>query len=550
MRKKTWISAAAVIAGAVAVAIGVSLTGSKISRDSLVSDVRQFATTVESVHPDPYRKMGGRIEFHRRLQKILEEIPESGMSREDFYCLLCPFVTGIGDSHTWLRPPDEFSYGLPLYLGIVSEGLFVGGVPSETYRHLLGARLTTIEGIPVQEIIQRARSFVSAENEYQILRNLGGAGMLYNKWFLDRLIPACRGRNHVNVTLLQRDGASVNQTLECAKYTDLNSYVWLTSQYSLPSRDRSDFVYSFTDSSRQTALLVIDDLNTYREAFEMWRHDGRFGECASDAAAVYRRYNSSDPPKDEETLIAGLPSATELFSLMCREMKQAGTRTLIVDLRRCEGGNSAMAEILLYCLYGKDRLLSIEARQSEVLRCSPEYLERHPGVNLQDLSRRTGIPINAGDYVFESPCHSDSIPDSHAVRIRFETWAESMPTFYTEYISGRHSNSYLPENVYVLSSAYTFSSGFTLMYYLHRAGAKIVGIPSAQAGNCFGDVMGFELENSNLYFTVSSKYFMNFPDDTARGTVLIPDYPVSYEILASYDFDPNTSLLYALDLTQ
>ena len=523
---------------------------SLIPRDSLIADVWQLGSIIESVHPDPYHNTGGRIEFHRRLQTKILGIPEIGMTREDFYCLLCPFMTGIGDSHTWLRFPEESSFrvGLPLYLGVVSDGLFVAGAPSEEYRHLLGARLIDIEGVPIDEIIRRAHDFVSGENEYQIFRNFNGFGMLFNKWYLDRLIPACQGRAQVAVTLLKTDGTTISQPLQCSMDSTLSSYVWMTSQCSLPSRQRSDFVYSFMDSGKQTALLAIDDLNTYREAFEMWRDEGRFADCANDASELYRRYNSGDPPIDEEALIAGLPSATELFIAICEEMKQAGTRTLIVDLRRNEGGNSAMAEILTYFLYGKDQLLSIEARQFEVLKCSPLYLERHPGVDLHDLAQHRGVAVSVGDYMFDPPGYPERLPDSQEVRIRFENWAEAMPTFYAEYLSGKHSRYYLPENVLVISSARTFSSGFTVMYYLSQAGARTVGVPSAQAGNCFGDVMDFTLANSNLYFIVPCKYFLKFPDEPDKGKVLMPDYPLTYEILSSYDFDTNASLLYAMDL--
>ncbi|UCD94296.1 MAG: hypothetical protein JSU69_11120 [Candidatus Zixiibacteriota bacterium] len=548
MRKTVWIPTTVIAVLAGALIVETSLRTTTLSRDSLIADVRQFTSTVESVHPDPYYNVGGKIEWQRSVQEVISRIPESGMSREEFYWLLCPLVTSLGDAHTWLRSPDKFSSGLPLYLAVAADGIFVAGVPSEEYRTLLGARLISIQGTPIREIIERAYAFVSAENEFQVLRNLGGTGMLFNMWFLDRLVPECQGQENVYVTFSRADGTIMTRTLTCSEYGGLGSYTWITTRCSLPSTERSDFTYTFLDSSKQTALLVVNGLNTYREAFEMWQNEGRFSDCAGEAADLYQRYNSADPPEDDEVaVIAGLPSATETFISMCQEMKQAGTRSLIVDLRRCEGGNSAMAEILTYCLYGKEQLLNIEARQIEVLRCSPTYLERHPGVSLEDISRLQGVTIDTGDYVFD-PVELES--DREEVDMRFREWAGTMPTFYSEYMSGKYGGYYLPKNVYVLSSVYTFSSGFTVMYYLYRAGATIVGVPSAQAGNCFGEATGFELENSGLHFTVSCKYFENFSDDPAKGRVLFPNYPLTYEIMASYDFDANASLLYAQDLAK
>ena len=103
----------------------------------MIADVRQLANIIESVHPDPYHNIGGRIEFHRQLQEII--------NRADFYELLGPFVTGLGDSHAWLRFPEEssFSPDLPLYFGIISDGLFVAEKDSRNP-----------EGWPVQHVDQ------------------------------------------------------------------------------------------------------------------------------------------------------------------------------------------------------------------------------------------------------------------------------------------------------------------------------------------------------------------------------------------------------------
>ena len=298
-----------VVLGLVLLCTGNVYADSLIAGDNLIADVRQLANIIESVHPDPYHNIGGRIEFHRQLQEIIRAIPEAGINRADFYELLGPFVTGLGDSHTWLRFPEEssFSPDLPLYFGIISDGVFVAGVPSEEYRPLLAARLVSIESVPAQEIITRARRYVSAENKYQILRNLGSFGLLADKWFLDRLIPACRDQSHVVVSLLLADGTPARQSLECSIDSTLSSYVWITSRYSLPSRERADFVYSFTDSRKHTALLIIDNLNTFREAFEMWKSKGRFNDGRKDASRLYQRYNGSEPPNEEEDLISGLP---------------------------------------------------------------------------------------------------------------------------------------------------------------------------------------------------------------------------------------------------
>ena len=82
---------------------------------------------------------------------------------------------------------------------------------------------------------------------------------------------------------------------------------------------------------------------------------------------------------------------------------------------------------------------------------------------------------------------------------------------------------------------------------LYRLGALIVGIPSSQAGNSCGDNRTYELTNSKLRISFSTKYFAAFPDDPEKGHLLRPHYPLTYKKFISYGFDKNAILLYALD---
>ncbi len=79
-------------------------------------------------------------------------------------------------------------------------------------------------------------------------------------------------------------------------------------------------------------------------------------------------------------------------------------------------------------------------------------------------------------------------------------------------------------------------------------GAEIVGTPSAQAANCFGDILNFELPNSGLTFSVSRKTFVLFPDDPEKGKVLKPHHPLTYAKLKELGFDRNAAVLYALEI--
>jgi uncharacterized membrane protein len=56
----------------------------RISKDSLIQDIRQLSDILETSHPDPYIRGGGKIAFHERLHKLMISIPDSGMTKSKF----------------------------------------------------------------------------------------------------------------------------------------------------------------------------------------------------------------------------------------------------------------------------------------------------------------------------------------------------------------------------------------------------------------------------------------------------------------------------------
>jgi hypothetical protein len=534
---------------------GVAVLGQlrRLDRESLIADTRQLADMIERVHPDPYVNGGGKVAFHRRVQAALAAIPADGMSRNEFYRLLLPVVTGIRDAHTWLRSPyaynDDAPGGIPLYFGVVDSNLYVVAVPEERYRPLIGALLVSVEGVLYRDLVNRLWTMVSGENEYQLLRNLAYAGILWERSFLTDLLPEWRDQSQVRLTLQHRDGRIVEHTIPIPSELP-GPFISPGSRIERPSPGPAGFGYAFLDSARTTALLVVDQMGSYREAFEMW-HGLAPADAESEAREVYERVHETRAPDGFDAVIAGLPSATELFRSLVQEMKDAGTRTLLVDVRRNDGGNSAMSAILLYFLYGREVLLRAQFHRTEVRRYSEDYFATHAVEPFERANREQAVPLRRTDYDFSADWYGRLQEDPGAVpqlTAEYEQEVDQMPTFAAEYRSGEYERYYLPEHVMVLSSPRTFSSGYTLMYYLYRAGATIVGTPSAQAGNCFGETLTFELERSGLTGTVSQKRVDYFHNDPEAGRVLRPHHPLTYEALKRYDFDLNAEILLALDI--
>jgi hypothetical protein len=525
---------------------------SKIEREALVEDSRYIASVLEEVHPDPYVMGGGRVAFHRRQHEVIRGIPPGGMTKADFYFHLRPFVTAVGDAHTWLNGPEMTFWsmpgGVPLFLWVVERSLYVRGVFNDEDMGLIGCRLAAIEGIPYEEIVSRAERVISHDNYYQVLRNLAAYGQIFQGVYLKKLLPEWTSEQSITVTLEHPDGSRLDHTFKVPTPVGYPPKYAETS-LEMPSTGKCDFVYEFIGDDRKTALLVISGMMRYRETLEMWRSFGGtdIEERVKDA---YKRFHGSDPPKDLDLAIEGVPSATEVFRELVKEMKEAGTENLVIDIRENEGGNSYMAPILIYFLYGRDGLAGTIEAGSEVIRYSQAYLDRYTEVDLSELNREREVPIVVGGYDFEFDFEIFGEPPVERKFENFDKMVARMPTFEAEYEKGTYGGWYRPEKVLVVSSHNTFSSGFTLLRYLYMAGAEMVGTPSAQAANCFGDILNFELPHSGLTFSVSRKVFVFFPDDPERGKVLMPQHLLTYEKLRELRFDRNAAVLYALEVAR
>jgi hypothetical protein len=514
---------------------------SLLTHRELVEDVRQLADIIESAHPDPYSGGGGRIAFHRRLHQVLYAIPEEGMTKDEFVRLLRPFVAGVGDQHTEIYTSYDVDMsapgGLPFVFDVVEKSLYViaAFLPSDSA--YVGCLLESIENVPAPEIVQRLAGLEGVENEYYAMRQLGRSNLIFEP-YLSELVPEWVDKSEVTVELRHPRGEVEEVTRELP--IALRALHLPDSEVDLPETDDSDFLWEFLQPagvSEEFAYLRVDGMQGYREAYEMAAAEGSDTTTAEERAAI--------------------PSATESFRSLVVEMKRRDTRTLIVDLRDNGGGNYMMAPILVYFLYGKDVLTSIPWMSAASgsgggRRYSRLYFKTHPGVTLDDLNEGRDVRLIEGDIDFlrmfkdaERPRNGGAGLAENPDRVKSYQRAS---TFYEEYESEAYSGFYLPDKVLVLVSPWTSSSGLDMTLWLYRAGAALVGTPSGQAPNSFGNLLEWRLDNSGIEGEVSSSFDIAFADDSGLGRALAVDHPLTYKKLAAYDFDPNATFLFALEL--
>ncbi|MBU8892828.1 MAG: hypothetical protein KOO66_08610 [Bacteroidales bacterium] len=528
--------------------INESICQDLIKRDLLINDVRQLSHILETAHPDPYINGGGKIAFHQRFQSILESIPDSGMSKSDFYKHIIPFVAKTGDSHTILYNAYsydlEFPGGIPLYFKVIEKSLFVQGIPDEKYKNLIGSVLVSVENITFPELVERQEQLTGCDNEYSAYDLLAGDGSLFFKETLQDLIPEWKETNLIKIKLKLVNSEIIEQSFKLPVKINYPFIKPITS-IKLPSTEKCDFAYDFIDKKRDVAILKITSMTGYREDFELSGTSHTMNELHK----AWIRFYGTKPLKDDSVIIAGIPSAAELFNSLINDMKNSETKTLIVDVRDNHGGNSLMMDFLWYFLFGKEKYLSLKGETAtDITKLSDLYFENRPNANIEDIKNDYNFPINKFDYDFRYNCfqNHEKLKSLNIAEI-LDYYFSLMPSFNKYYSSDQDVSHYSPAKIIVLCSPGTFSGGYELMWGLHKSGATIAGTPSGQAGNFFSDVLIFNLKNSGLDGQVSSKSQMLFPDDPIKGKILQPDISLTYDYLKANNFDENAVILLTKD---
>jgi hypothetical protein len=501
------------------------------SREQLLEDARELARIIEDTHPDPYTAGGGRIAFHRRLHQALNAIPDEGMTKDEFFRLMRPFVAGVGDAHTnFLHSyPVDASRprGVPLRLKVVEDSLVVVGIERPN-QALLGSRLLSVEQVPLDELVARQRRLQGIDNQSHALHVLATRSLAYRAYMED-LIPEWKDVTRVRVQLLTPGGATA--ALDLRQPGKDPAEVRPQSRVSLPQPVRGSFRWDFlapTDGGQEIAYVRFTHMGGYLENTEQ-----------------------SHPVR---AMLTRPPSATREFRELVVEMKKRGTQTLVLDVRGNPGGNSLISEILVYYVYGKDKLhemAGVGSGEHGAFRYSRLYFADRPSESLETINRGRAVPLVEGDfdfawsYVDGKPIARRSGPEGEPPTVKF---LRISPTFREEYDAGTYSGYYKPKHVVVLCDAGTLSAGFSVVVEFWRLGATTVGTTPAQAPNGYGSAAVFTLRHTGLKGMVPMISAAHFPDDPSKAHVLPVDHVLTYERFASYKFDPNAEYLYALTL--
>lgn len=481
------------------------------AKPELVADVRHLAERLETAHPDPYEGHGGRVDFHRRVEATVRAIPDDGESVAEFYPRVAELVAGVRDGHTDISPPEDDDVGgrLPLGFRVVGDELYVDEVYADRHGDLLGGRIVSVEDVPTDELFERIRWLEGSDNVYQDRVSLALA--LRDVAPLRHLVG--HPVHEPTLRIETADGATTARTLAPTEREEPTAT--LERSIEPPETDGAP-AYRFLDEEGSTALLVLPDMFSYREAAELLRGIGH-EQAAEVARDTHERLVDVPTPDDLDAVVADLPSAVEILTELVTEMAAADTEHLVVDTRANTGGNSLLSNLLTYVLYGWEGIATTGADHVRVPKDSPLYRE------CIDDEDRIGETDNPAGFDFESYFQRDEQRRLEELR----DWLTGSRTVASEFEAGTYEAYHQPESVTVVTAAMTYSAGAEPAFTLSKLDADVVGVPPSQAPNVPRDTLTDELPNTGLQFRTAYRHVESRPDVDGRvlplTTVLTPD---------------------------
>ncbi|MBO0783539.1 MAG: hypothetical protein J2P37_32405 [Ktedonobacteraceae bacterium] len=521
-----------------------------LSRTALLADLYQLANLLTESHPDPYSNCGGPLAFRRHVAQLASAIPDSGMKTTSFLRLLRPLVASLRDGHTNFIEPSAEKPSARFWLewNIVEKQLYIAQVYRSEDRTLLGARLQAINEVSFAELLERIIQFHGFDNEYGQLVYL--SHLLTNPQLLCDLLQLETAPLSLHFQLLLPDGVSQIVTLSAAEQQP-GEPIEPASSIPMPYINTAQMGWSFLDKQHTTAYLRIDSLLYYREAFELAFARGNTGYLQRHLSKASGDILEETLPENPQERIALIPSATDLLRDLFSSMREARTSYLVVDLRFCRGGNSTFGWILDYFLYGLQDSIAHFDDGYQIKRYSAHYFHVNSKLSPEEEQYQQALRNGGYDFTEEEAWlrrqhKGQSAEEKAQLQQTLETYSAMIPTFEQEYRSRRWETSWTPKTI-VLMAAQTYSSGFDILVDLFQHGATLFGVPSAQAGNCFIDILNFTLTHSQLEGYLSFKRSFLFPTDPERGNLLQPDYVLTYKYLAAHHFDPHATVRLALE---
>lgn len=531
----------AALLSVLATVLALNSANAQTPTDSIVADFNEFVRLLEETHPDPYTNYGGRPFFRRAAMETRMGLVKDSVTSPDVLAnRITEFLAPLKDRHTSIWS-DNFEWWrhAPIRFEAMNEGILYVNVLPDQYKELLGSKLVGIENMSVQDILTAMAERYPAENEVGRMELIG-----WDCVSLDKVIPNIP-KDSITFHLKSPKGKEVALTLpftdELGAFSDIE-------ECDLPYTDifpSKQLAFDFVGKGKSTMYMRIRSIMA-RDCIEYMRDNGWEYESSLEQL-FYQLYRGQEMPTDPNEAIAMLPSFSDEFEKMLLQMKENGSKNLIIDLRLNSGGFTPIVIPTLYQMWGDEFIKKSSTFNTEGYTMISPLLTQKYNTTLEQMNAESPVKLEYGDYQWEEQGEPITIVTDE---IRNKEISQMMSSVKDKLIAQKGKPVYTPEHVYVLTDPVTFSAAFHYAFFLWKMGATIVGITSSQAPNTYMEQTPFELPRTGLKGSISNSLQMFLPADDPRAKDFFPDLMPTYEDFKRYNFDWNTIPMYLMDIIE
>jgi hypothetical protein len=160
-----------IIAGLVML-LALAAPSATASRFDAAADIRNLVAELERHHPNPYHAVS-REDFHRAANDLVARAPSLRRDQVVVGVMRLMAMLGERDGHSGVHPLSPVAgqnlRAYPLRLYRFPDGLYVVRALDTS---LIGARITSIGGVPSDVVEERVRPLITRDNDWTVLDRL------------------------------------------------------------------------------------------------------------------------------------------------------------------------------------------------------------------------------------------------------------------------------------------------------------------------------------------------------------------------------------------
>lgn len=510
-----------------------------VNKDSLISDFNYLIQQLEATHPDPYSGFGGKVFFHKQAFDLKNELARKDHTLVDFSSKVSAFLANLQDGHTSLFTPENTKNknktGIFIVSGkVIPAGIILSEVPLEN-KEYLGSRILGINGLAIDSLLQIIKTKKACENLYGQYFWLNM--FLSHSDFILEMFPDLK--NTMTLNIETPDGERKDLTIPLIGKDKRKEYPTAQLPHWEIIPEDAYLSYKYLDKKKEVMFFKLTSIMA-RENYEVTLKNNWPG-AYDDMKWFYKNTLKKEMPADTAKALAGIPSYSETFFHMLKEMKKHNSKTLIIDLRSNGGGWTPITLPSLYQLYG-DRYLQTDMDTHFYRLLSPLYLSKINKTR-EEFNKMYGHQYQLGEYIF-----NEENPGTSCIEVQRENFIRNcLSDLKPELEKQKGKPVYTPEKIYVITNEQTFSAAFHYAFYLWKMGAVVVGVPSMQAPNTFMEQTSFNLPHTHLEGSISNSIQVFLPGKDRRAKTFWPDLMPEYNDYKRYLFDLHSEVRYLLD---